>query len=117
MILRNRRLCLRQFAIMGAAIMGAAFMGLAVSGPTALAAGDGIEGRKVAIRWCAACHVVTEDQAAATADAPPFSEVREKHQGNMDFLESFLTQTHPNMPDMNLSTLEIRNLIAFIEGK
>lgn len=107
MTLRNRRL----------ALCLAAITGLAVSSTAAIAAGDGIEGREVAVRWCAACHVVTENQAAGTVDAPPFSEIREKHQGNMDFLESFLTQSHPNMPDMNLSTLEIRNLIAFIEGK
>lgn len=106
MALRNRRLSL----------CFAAILGLAISSTSGFAAGDGIEGREVAVRWCAVCHLVTEDQAAGTVDAPPFTEVREKHQGNLDFLEGFLTQSHPNMPDMNLSTLEIRNLIAFIEG-
>lgn len=105
MILPNRRLSLCLAFIMG----------IVVSSSSAFALGDGIEGRKVAVRWCAACHLVTADQTKGSADAPPFTEIRDKHHGNMEFLEGFLTQTHPQMPDMNLSTLEIRNLIAFIK--
>lgn len=82
----------------------------------AAAFGDKEEGRTIATRWCSACHVVTAGQQQASVDAPPFVEIKKRHEGKMDFLEAFLTQSHPNMPDMNLTYLEIRNLVAYFES-
>ena len=95
----------------------AVFFGVIVPafGP-ALAFGDSDEGKKIAMRWCAACHVVAEGQTSASVDVPPFVEIKKKYDGKMDFLEAFLSQSHPQMPDMNLTYLEIRNLIAYFEG-
>ncbi|MEM1045740.1 MAG: cytochrome c [Pseudomonadota bacterium] len=88
---------------------------LTIAGPAA-AFGDKEEGRTIANRWCSACHVVATGQQQASVDAPPFVEIKKRHDGRMDFLEAFLTQSHPNMPDMNLTYLEIRNLVAYFES-
>lgn len=82
----------------------------------AYAVGDGVEGKKVASQWCAACHLVASGQSTATVAAPPFTEIKQRHEGKMEFLEAFLSQDHPNMPNMSLSYYEIQNLIAYIEG-
>ena len=99
------------FAILFAASM----IGLAATAP-ANAFGDDVEGKEVAKRWCAACHLVSTDQTNASSDVPPFAEIKKKHDGKMKFLEAFLTQSHPRMPDMNLSYREIQNLIAYFES-
>lgn len=82
----------------------------------AYAVGDSVEGKKVASQWCAACHLVTPGQSTATVAAPPFAEIKQRHEGKMEFLEAFLSQDHPNMPNMSLTYYEIQNLIAYIEG-
>ena len=82
----------------------------------AMAFGDDVEGKEVAKRWCAACHLVSTDQTNASSDVPPFAEIKKKYGGKMEFLEAFLTESHPRMPDMNLSYFEIQNLIAYIES-
>jgi mono/diheme cytochrome c family protein len=38
-------------------------------------AGDPSNGKRLAERWCAACHVVSANQREANADAPPFEEI------------------------------------------
>ncbi|MEM8813230.1 MAG: cytochrome c [Pseudomonadota bacterium] len=82
----------------------------------ASAFGDSGEGRKIATQWCSACHVVSESQLSASAAVPPFSAIKRRHEGKMDFLEAFLTQSHPQMPDMNLTYQEIQNLIAYFDS-
>ena len=55
---------------------GAAALGVraaVVAGP--VLAADASNGKRVAVRWCAACHVVTADQRHAYADAPSFREI------------------------------------------
>ena len=86
---------------------------LTFGGP-ASAFGDKVEGRKIAAQWCATCHVVQSGQTSGTTDAPPFREIKKRHQANMDFLQSFLTQDHPQMPNMSLTKQEIENLQAYI---
>ena len=54
----------------GVALRGAAFLAAAIAQP-ALAA-DASNGARLAMRWCAACHVVANDQREANTDAPPF---------------------------------------------
>jgi len=83
---------------------------------SAFAFGDAAEGKTIAMRWCAACHVVTDNQTSASVDAPTFTEIKKSYGGKMDFLEAFLSEAHPQMPDMNLTYLEIQNLVAYFEG-
>lgn len=72
------------------------------------------DGRLIAERWCAACHLVAPDQRAATAGAPPFAEIARRHAGATGMLEGFLADPHPPMPDLSLTRQEIRNLVAYI---
>jgi mono/diheme cytochrome c family protein len=83
------------------------------AGPAA-AASDPDQGERIAQRWCAACHVVAENQKQASADVPSFFDIA-KRKTNGD-LTSFLTDPHPKMPDMSLSRQEIADITAYIRS-
>jgi mono/diheme cytochrome c family protein len=74
------------------------------------------EGREIALRWCASCHQVSDDQAIVNAQAPAFASIAGKFTGEdgITALAAFLTDPHPVMPDMSLSRREIADLVAFI---
>ncbi|MDQ0326636.1 mono/diheme cytochrome c family protein [Rhodopseudomonas julia] len=84
--------------------------------PPALAAGDPQEGRAIAEKWCATCHVVSETQTSATPAAPSFAAIGQKYRNGISALAAFLADPHPVMPDMSLTRQEIRDLTAYIEG-
>lgn len=90
-----------------------AMAALAVLTQSARAADAGT-GERMAKRWCAACHVVAEDQTRATTQAPPFSEIARKPGFDAAKLALFLLLPHPRMPDMNLSRSEAADLAAYI---
>ncbi len=75
-------------------------------------ASDAANGEKLALRWCAACHVVSEGQPRAQADAPSFASISASRK--VPEISAFLRQSHPQMPDMNLSRDEIADLIAYM---
>jgi hypothetical protein len=56
----------------GVALRGAAFGVLAAVITQPVLAADASNGERLAMRWCAACHVVANDQREANTDAPPF---------------------------------------------
>lgn len=76
--------------------------------------GDRENGRVIAERWCAACHLVGPDQTSAAADIATFMEIARAAPDDLSALEGFLADPHPVMPDMSLSRTEIRDLIAYI---
>ena len=84
---------------------------LAASG--ALAA-DADNGKRLAERWCAACHVVTPDQRSANADAPPFATIARVAGFNVERLSYFLLDPHPKMPNMALTRNEASDIAAYI---
>ncbi len=75
-------------------------------------ASDAANGEMLAKRWCAECHVVSEGQPRAQADAPSFASISAGRR--VPEIASFLRQSHPQMPDMNLSRDEIADLIAYM---
>ena len=75
-------------------------------------AADAANSDKLAKRWCAECHVVSEGQPRAQADAPSFASISAGRR--IPEIASFLRQSHPQMPDMNLSRDEIADLIAYM---
>jgi mono/diheme cytochrome c family protein len=79
----------------------------------ALAASDPIEGKKIAKRWCAACHVISPEQQTASADVPSFCDIAQRKSGEQ--LKTFLIDPHPKMPDMSLTRQEIADIVAYIE--
>jgi mono/diheme cytochrome c family protein len=82
--------------------------------PPAEARGDRENGRLIAERWCAACHLVTPDQTSSAADIATFAEIARVAPDDLSVLEGFLADPHPVMPDMSLSRQEIRDLVAYI---
>jgi mono/diheme cytochrome c family protein len=80
----------------------------------AASAADAANGKRLAERWCASCHVVTSSQQRGNTQAPPFSEVAKKPHMDAPMLALFLLLPHPKMPDMNLSRYEAGDLAAYI---
>jgi mono/diheme cytochrome c family protein len=85
----------------------------ALSATPAIAA-DPDHGADLAKRWCASCHVVTADQAQASADVPAFASIARKPDFTPDKLAFFLLDPHPKMPSFPLSRLEAADLAAYI---
>jgi mono/diheme cytochrome c family protein len=82
-------------------------------GPTALAA-DADNGKRLAERWCASCHVVAPDQKTANTDAPPFETIAKTSEFNAGKLAFFLLEPHPKMPNMALTRNEANDIAAYI---
>jgi mono/diheme cytochrome c family protein len=82
-------------------------------GPTALAA-DADNGKRLAERWCASCHVVTPDQKTANTDAPPFETIAKTFGFNAEKLAFFLLEPHPKMPNMALTRNEANDIAGYI---
>ena len=81
---------------------------------TALAAGDSVAGKALALRWCSSCHLVAPEQTTATTEAPPFAAVAARYRDSMGALAAFLADPHPPMPQMSLTRQEISDLLAYI---
>jgi mono/diheme cytochrome c family protein len=71
-------------------------------------------GKTLATRWCASCHVVSAEQESATTEAPPFETIAKRPADELEKLELFLASPHAPMPPLDLSRTEIRDLIAYI---
>ena len=96
----------------GIAVDSVAF-GLLAAGiaQPALAADPSI-GERLATRWCAACHVVANNQREANADAPPFEEIAKRF--SEPGLTTFLLDPHAKMPNMNLTRFEAGDIAAYV---
>ena len=80
-------------------------------------AADTYNGRRLAERWCAACHAIDTTQKSATTEAPPFAVIAGKSDFDADRLASFLLNPHPKMPDIGLSRDAAADLAAFIANQ
>ena len=89
------------------------FAALVASAPAS--AGDARHGATIAKRWCADCHVVSNDQASAFADAPSFGDIAQRHVDRKE-IANFLANPHPPMPDMHLSRSEIDDIVTYIRS-
>ncbi|MDO8876297.1 MAG: cytochrome c [Pseudolabrys sp.] len=90
-----------------------AVMGL----PHSASAVDAAQGGVLAKRWCAACHVVSADQASAGGQAAPFSTIGKMAGLDTARLALFLLLPHPKMPDMSLSRAEAADIAAYIHSQ
>jgi len=77
-------------------------------------AADVAQGKTIAQRWCAACHVVAPDQTQASVDVPTFRDIAQRKSGEQ--IKIFLIDPHPKMPDMSLSRAEIADIVGYIES-
>ena len=82
-------------------------------GSSAFAA-DAAQGEKLARRWCAACHVVANDQTKGTDNVPTFAAIAKIPGFDAQKIARFLRDPHPKMPDMQLSNPESADLAAYI---
>ena len=94
--------------------MRASLILLALTLPVTAHAADAVNGKRLANRWCAACHVVAPEQTRANADAPSFADVARRYDG--PHLTRFLSNPYPRMPDMSLTQPEIADLVAYIRS-
>jgi mono/diheme cytochrome c family protein len=86
---------------------------IAGSGTAAVAADAG-HGADLAKRWCASCHVVSPEQARASADVPPFATIANKTDFTPEKVAFFLLDPHPKMPDFPLGRVEAADIAAYI---
>jgi mono/diheme cytochrome c family protein len=87
----------------------------AIFAATSAFGADAENGRRLAQRWCEACHVVTPTQrGAATDQAPPFATIAKTPGLDAAKIALFLLAPHPKMPDMGLSRSEAADLAAYI---
>jgi mono/diheme cytochrome c family protein len=77
-------------------------------------AADAAQGEKLARRWCAACHVVAEDQTHGADNVPTFAAIAKMPGFDAARIARFLRDPHPKMPDMQLSNSESEDLAAYI---
>jgi mono/diheme cytochrome c family protein len=76
---------------------------------------DADNGRRLAHRWCEACHVVSATQRRMASDqAPTFSAIARRPGLDAGKIAFFLLNPHPKMPDMALSRTEAADLAAYI---
>jgi len=84
----------------------------------AWAAGDTVQisaGRKLALQWCAECHLVEKGQAQAPVDGvPTFFSIADQPSTTEMGLRAFLTTPHGKMPDIMLSREQIDDIVAYI---
>ncbi len=78
------------------------------------AAQDSPVGRRMAVRWCMACHVVEATQSMATDNAPSFQEIAARPGTTAASLDRYLSIGHTLMPDFSLSPQERNALVAYI---
>ncbi|TYC70174.1 c-type cytochrome [Stappia sp. BW2] len=86
-----------------------------LSGAGAAEAGDAAAGKALALQWCSACHLVSEDQdRASSASLPSFYDMAKDTSWSEEKLATFLANPHPQMPNMTLGNIEIANLASYI---
>jgi mono/diheme cytochrome c family protein len=77
-------------------------------------AADASQGKALANRWCAGCHLVERGAAGAQGRAPPFTYLARTPEFDENKLAFLLLQPHPNMPDVALSRSEVADMADYI---
>ena len=85
----------------------------ALPGTSVLAAGDAVEGGRIAQQWCSSCHLVGQGTRGGDA-APPFVALANNPAKTETYLKNWIRNPHPPMPNFNLSRRDIDDLTAYI---
>ena len=99
----------------GACLVGA-FWATGAAAQTPYAGGDARAGEELALQVCTACHVVAPDQREPRhyQGAPDFVAIANGRAVTATSLAAFLRTPHPSMPNLILSSDEMRDVIAYI---
>ena len=96
-------------------LLTASTLGVCAWLPTAEALpADAAHGKALAMRWCASCHIVADDQVHGADNALAFASIAKMPGFSPEKVAQFLMDPHPKMPDMQLSRDETRDLGAYI---
>lgn len=87
---------------------------LALIKVSSLSAADIEKGKNIAARWCASCHLISPEQKKANAGVPSFAYINSKRR--ISQIKAYLIQSHPQMPNMSLTAVEIDNIIAYMQS-
>jgi mono/diheme cytochrome c family protein len=79
-------------------------------------AADAVNGKDIAKRWCASCHVVERGQTSASDQAPPFAYIGKTPDFDQNRLAFLLLTPHPNMPTLSLNRAEVADLADYIRS-
>lgn len=101
-------------SVKSVAAMLAALCFAAVWSGSGTARADAAAGARMALQWCAACHVVNGGAPSATVpQGPPAFRLIAGYM-NPDQIRAFLSRPHGAMPDLALTRAEINDLIDYI---
>lgn len=78
-------------------------------------AGDAARGKELAQRWCSDCHAVS-DADTGTDAAPAFSTLAVDPQKSPQALRAWLLNPHEPMVELELSRVDVDDLIAYIQS-
>ncbi len=81
---------------------------------TGAQAGDASQGRVLAGKWCAECHIVSENQQRASDAAPTFAAIAKDPTKTSASLTAWLTDPHPPMVKVELTKRQIDDLVTYI---
>ncbi|HTP82695.1 MAG TPA: c-type cytochrome [Alphaproteobacteria bacterium] len=77
--------------------------------------GDPQAGLKIALRDCAACHIVAGRQGGpAPVGVPTFAAIAHMPSTTALSLRAFLQTPHPPMPDLALTRTEMEDAVSYI---
>jgi mono/diheme cytochrome c family protein len=77
-------------------------------------AGDPVEGRRIAERWCSSCHVAPGGGGGTDA-VPTLESIARDPSHDSGWLRQWLNDPHPPMPNIHLSHSEIENVVAYLQ--
>ncbi len=79
-------------------------------------AADTSAGKAVAQKLCINCHIVEPGGAVQNAapDVPSFAAISDKAGQTEQHLRAFIMNPHPPMPEVQLTTYELDNIVAYI---
>jgi mono/diheme cytochrome c family protein len=101
-------------AVMRHIVLPHLVIALVLFGPIAAASGQDVEhGRRLAERWCAACHA-TGTAPTKFHRAPPLAAIAARQDVSSEMITSFLLLPHATMPNLPLSRQDAADLAAFI---
>ncbi len=77
--------------------------------------GNPAQGKAIAQRACAGCHLIGEGQTSSTTDGvPTFAALARNPRMNDAALHGFVQAPHPPMPDLALSRQELDDVVSYI---